>query len=147
MRAVIQRVTKALVSVNGDIVGKIDGGLCVLVGVGAEDTERDAEWLADKIVNLRIFDDEDGKMNRSLPEVGGCALIVSQFTLYGDCRKGRRPSFTEAASAEKGNKLYGYFVEQVKNRGIETACGVFQTHMTVEIANDGPVTLILDTRE
>ena len=133
--------------VNGSLVGKIGAGLCVLLGVGTEDTERDAEWLAEKIVNLRIFEDEDGKMNRSLLEVGGAALLVSQFTLYGDCRKGRRPSFIEAAPAEEGNKLYGYFVEQVKNSGVETACGVFQAHMSVKIVNDGPVTLILDTKE
>ena len=145
MRAVIQRVSKAGVTVNGALVGKIGAGLCVLLGVGVGDTERDAEWLADKIVNLRIFEDGEGKMNRSLAEVGGGALIVSQFTLYGDCRKGRRPSFTEAAPAEEGNRLYEYFAEQVKNRGVETARGVFQTHMTVEIINDGPVTLILDS--
>ena len=147
MRAVVQRVAEADVTVNGKQTGKVGVGLCVLLGVGAEDEKRDAEWLADKIVNLRIFEDENGRMNRSLLEVGGGALIVSQFTLYGDCRKGRRPSFTEAASAEEGNRLYEYFVEQVKNRGVETACGVFQTHMTVKIVNDGPVTLILDTRQ
>ena len=146
MRAVVQRVSEADVTVNGKQTGKVGAGLCVLLGVGAEDTERDAEWLADKIVNLRIFEDEDGKMNRSLLEVGGGALVVSQFTLYGDCRKGRRPSFIEAASAEEGNRLYEYFVEQVKKHGVETACGVFQTHMTVKIVNDGPVTLILDTK-
>ena len=147
MRAVVQRVTEANVTVNGAVAGEINAGLCVLLGVGAEDTKRDAEWLAEKIVNLRIFEDEGGKMNRSLLEVGGRALIVSQFTLYGDCRKGRRPSFTEAASAEEGNRLYEYFVEQVKNSGVETACGVFQAHMSVKIVNDGPVTLILDTKE
>jgi D-tyrosyl-tRNA(Tyr) deacylase len=145
MRAVVQRVTSAGVSVDGRPVGRIDAGLCVLLGVGAGDAERDAERLADKIVNLRIFEDAGGKMNRSLLEVGGSALIVSQFTLYGDCRGGRRPSFVEAASAEAGNRLYEYFVEQVKGRGVETACGVFQARMSVEIVNDGPVTLILDT--
>jgi D-tyrosyl-tRNA(Tyr) deacylase len=171
MRAVVQRVTKAGVSVVGvsggpvrtpqgsnelrppeleglqKITGNIDGGLCILLGVGVGDSERDAERLADKIVNLRIFEDDDGKMNRSLLEVGGGALIVSQFTLYGDCRKGRRPSFVSAASPEEGNRLYEYFLEQVKRRGVETACGIFQTHMLVEIVNDGPVTLILDTRQ
>jgi len=146
MRAVVQRVLKANVTVNGNLVGEINAGLCVLLGVGLGDTVRDAEWLADKIINLRIFNDDDGKMNRSLLEIKGGALVVSQFTLYGDCRKGRRPSFTEAASAEEGNRLYEYFVEQVKNHGVETACGVFQTHMAVEIINDGPVTLILDTQ-
>jgi D-tyrosyl-tRNA(Tyr) deacylase len=126
--------------------GKIGGGVCVLLGVGAGDAPRDAEWLADKIVKLRIFEDAEGKMNRSLLETGGGALIVSQFTLYGDCRKGRRPSFVGAAPAGEGNRLYEYFVEQVRSYGAETACGVFQTHMLVEICNDGPVTLILDTR-
>ncbi|MDR2136999.1 MAG: D-tyrosyl-tRNA(Tyr) deacylase [Synergistaceae bacterium] len=159
MRAVVQRVARASVSVEGreegkvggkaegKVAGEIGGGLCILLGVGVGDTERDAEWLADKIVNLRIFEDEAGKMNRSLLETGGSALIVSQFTLYGDCRKGRRPSFVEAAPSGEGNRLYEYFVERVKLRGVETACGTFQTHMMVEIANDGPVTLILDTRE
>ena len=147
MRAVIQRVSKASVSINGRSVGKIGAGFCVLLGVGVGDTERDAEWMAEKIVNLRIFEDEDGKMNRALHDVGGGMLIVSQFTLYGDCRKGRRPSFIEAAPAEEGNRLYEYFVGQVKNRGVEVAYGVFQAHMAVEIVNDGPVTLILDTRQ
>ena len=146
MRAVVQRVAEAGVMVSDAVVGEIGVGLCVLLGVGAGDTEHDAKWLADKIVNLRVFEDEDGKMNRSLLEVGGGALVVSQFTLYGDCRKGRRPSFTEAAPAEAGNRLYEYFVEQVKQSGVKTACGVFQTHMAVKIVNDGPVTLILDTR-
>ena len=146
MRAVVQRVIKASVTVNGNLVGEVSVGMCVLLGVGNGDTERDAELLADKIVNLRMFNDDGGKMNRSLLEVGGGALVVSQFTLYGDCRKGRRPSFTEAASAEEGNRLYEHFVEQVKSHGVKTACGVFQTHMAVEIVNDGPVTLILDTQ-
>ena len=147
MRAVVQRVTEASVTVGSSVTGKIGAGVCVLLGVGAGDENRDAEWLADKIVNLRIFEDENGKMNRSLLDIGGSALLVSQFTLYGDCRKGRRPSFTEAAPAEEGNRLYEYFVEQVKNSGVETACGVFQAHMSVKIVNDGPVTLILDTKE
>ena len=147
MRAVVQRATKARVSVDGRIVGEIGAGLCVFLGVGVEDTTCDAEWMADKIVNLRIFEDDDGKMNRSLLETGGRALLVSQFTLYGDCRKGRRPSFTKAASAEDGNRLYEYFMEQVKNKGVGTARGVFGAHMAVEIANDGPVTLILDSKE
>jgi len=147
MRAVVQRVTEANVTVNDEVAGEVGSGLCVLLGVGNGDTNRDAEWLADKIVNLRIFEDENGKMNRSLLDVGGGALIVSQFTLYGDCRKGRRPSFIEAAPAEEGNRLYEYFVEEVKNNGVETACGVFQAHMSVKIVNDGPVTLILDTKE
>ncbi|MDR1979959.1 MAG: D-tyrosyl-tRNA(Tyr) deacylase [Synergistaceae bacterium] len=147
MRAVVQRVARAGVAVNEKMVGKIDGGLCILLGVGVGDAEGDAEWLADKIVNLRIFEDDDGKMNRSLLERGGGVLVVSQFTLYGDCRKGRRPSFVEAASPEEGKRLYEYFVERVRGRGIEAECGIFQTHMMVEIVNDGPVTLILDTRK
>ncbi|GHS89614.1 D-aminoacyl-tRNA deacylase [Synergistales bacterium] len=156
MRAVVQRVSRSRVSVRQDgaseasgfvEVGRIGAGLCVLLGIGAGDTERDAEWLADKIVNLRIFEDEAGKMNLSLLDKGGGVLVVSQFTLYGDCRKGRRPSFVGAASADEGKRLYEYFVERVKSFGVETACGVFQTHMLVEIDNDGPVTLILDTSD
>jgi D-tyrosyl-tRNA(Tyr) deacylase len=147
MRAVVQRVAHSGVTVEEKIVGKIDEGLCILLGVGVGDAEEDAEWLADKIVNLRIFEDGGGKMNRSLLETGGGVLVVSQFTLYGDCRKGRRPSFVKAASAEEGNRLYEYFVERVKLYGIKTECGIFQTHMRVEILNDGPVTLILDTRD
>ena len=145
MRAVVQRVARSRVLVDGNVVGEIKAGACVLLGVGEGDTERDAEWLADKIVNLRIFEDDAGKMNLSLQDVRGEALVVSQFTLYGDCRKGRRPSFVGAASPDEGKRLYDYFVEQVKLRGVGTACGVFQAHMLVEIENDGPVTLILDT--
>jgi D-tyrosyl-tRNA(Tyr) deacylase len=147
MRAVVQRVARARVSAGGKIVGEIGRGLCILLGVGLGDAGRDAEWLADKIVNLRIFEDESGKMNRSLPETGGGALVVSQFTLYGDCRKGRRPSFAGAAPSAEGKLLYEYFVERVKLQGVETACGTFQACMMVEIANDGPVTLVVDTRE
>jgi D-tyrosyl-tRNA(Tyr) deacylase len=147
MRAVVQRVSRSRVTVDSRETGKIGRGVCVLLGVGAGDTPRDAEWLADKIVNLRIFEDADGKMNRSLLDEGGGALVVSQFTLYGDCRKGRRPSFVGAAPAGEGNRLYECFVAQMRSRGVETACGEFQTHMLVEIDNDGPVTLILDTRE
>ena len=147
MRAVLQRVVRAHVSVDGKVVGAIDRGLCVFLGVGVGDSERDAEFLADKIVNLRIFEDESGKLNLSLLDTHKCALIVSQFTLYGDSRKGRRPSFIAAATPEEGNHLYEYFVEQVKLRGVKTACGVFRTHMVVDIANDGPVTLILDTSD
>ncbi|GHS95162.1 D-aminoacyl-tRNA deacylase [Synergistales bacterium] len=156
MRAVVQRVSRARVSVRQeptpktrDFVeaGRIDAGLCVLLGVGATDTERDAEWLADKIVNLRVFEDEMSKMNLSLLDKGGGALVVSQFTLYGDCRKGRRPSFVGAAAADEGKRLYEYFVGRVMSAGVKTACGCFQTHMLVEIDNDGPVTLILDTSD
>ncbi len=147
MRAVLQRVVRAQVSVDGKVVGAIDRGLCIFLGVGVGDGDRDAESLADKIVNLRIFEDESGKLNLSLLDTYRCALIVSQFTLYGDSRKGRRPSFIAAAAPEEGNRLYEYFVEQVKLRGVKTACGVFRTHMVVDIANDGPVTLILDTSD
>jgi D-tyrosyl-tRNA(Tyr) deacylase len=147
MRAVVQRVAHSGVSVDGKIVGKIGEGLCILLGVGVGDTEEDAQWLADKIANLRVFEDHEGKMNRSLLETGGEALVVSQFTLYGDCRKGRRPSFVEAAPAEEGNRLYEYFVARMRLHGVKTECGIFQTHMKVEIVNDGPVTLILDTRK
>ncbi|GHV45656.1 D-aminoacyl-tRNA deacylase [Synergistales bacterium] len=156
MRAVVQRVSRSRVSVRRDSAaevpdfveaGKIGVGLCVLLGVGAGDTERDAEWLADKVAHLRIFEDENDKMNLSVLDKGGGVLVVSQFTLYGDCRKGRRPSFVGAASAGEGKRLYEYFVERVRSLGVETNCGCFQTHMLVEIDNDGPVTLILDTSD
>ena len=114
--------------------------------MGEGDAERDADWLADKLVNLRIFEDAEGRMNRSLLEVRGAALLVSQFTLYGDCRKGRRPSFVEAAAPEEGRRLYDYFVRRVETHAVETACGVFGAHMGIDLLNDGPVTLILDTR-
>ena len=145
MRAVVQRVLRAGVSVNGKRVSEIGAGVCVLLGVGNGDTEKDADWLADKLVNLRIFEDEEGKMNRSLLDVGGAALLVSQFTLYGDCRKGRRPSFIGAAAPEEGRRLYDYFVRQVESCAVEVACGVFGAHMGIELLNDGPVTLILDS--
>jgi D-tyrosyl-tRNA(Tyr) deacylase len=147
MRAVVQRVSRARVTVGAEETGRIGEGVCVFLGVGTGDTPREAERLADKIVNLRIFEDANGKMNLSLLERGGGVLAVSQFTLYGDCRKGRRPSFTGAAGAEEGKRLYECFVERVKFHKAETACGVFQSHMLVEIDNDGPVTLILDTAD
>ena len=146
MRMVVQRVKRAAVSVEGREVSRIGQGLCVLLGVGSGDEEADADWLAEKLVGLRIFEDEEGRMDRSLLDVGGEALLVSQFTLYGDCRKGRRPSFSAAAGAEEGRRLYGYFVEKVRSLGVETGQGVFQAHMEVEILNDGPVTLVLDTK-
>lgn len=146
MRIVVQRVGRASVSVDGSEVSRIGKGVCVLVGVGEGDSEKDAEWLADKLVNLRIFEDENDKMNLSLLDVGGAALLVSQFTLYGDCRKGRRPSFVGAAGADEGRRLYEYFTERVRAFGVNVGCGIFQTHMEVEIINDGPVTLILDSR-
>ena len=129
MRMVVQRVSRAAVSVGGVEAARIGRGVCVLLGVGAEDAQADADWLAEKLVNLRIFEDAEGRMNLSLLDVGGAALLVSQFTLYGDCRKGRRPSFVGAAGAEKGRELYEYFVERVRAQGVETGCGVFQTHM------------------
>ena len=146
MRAVVQRVLRAAVSVGGETISEIGPGICVLLGVGDGDTEEDSLWLADKLVNLRIFEDGEGRMNRSLLDVGGAALLVSQFTLYGDCRKGRRPSFAGAAAPEKGKRLYDYFVRRVEAHAVETACGVFGAHMGIDLLNDGPVTLILDTR-
>nr|WP_314715764.1 D-aminoacyl-tRNA deacylase [uncultured Fretibacterium sp.] len=146
MRAVVQRVLRATVSVGGETISEIGPGICVLLGVGDGDTEEDSLWLADKLVNLRIFEDGEGRMNRSLLDVGGAALLVSQFTLYGDCRKGRRPSFVGAAAPEEGKRLYDHFVRRVRSFGVETGCGVFGAHMEVGLLNDGPVTLILDTR-
>jgi len=146
MRAVVQRVTQSSVSVGKKTVGNIQGGLMVLLGVAREDTEAEADYLADKIVHLRIFEDGAGKMNRSLLESGGEMLIVSQFTLMGDCRKGRRPSFVAAAAPEQAQRLYNYFVEQVRIKGISVATGQFKAMMQVTLVNDGPVTLILESR-
>lgn len=146
MRAVVQRVSQSTVSVAGDAVGSIGRGLMVLLGIAGEDTEKEAAYLADKIVHLRIFEDEDRKMNRSLVETGGEMLVVSQFTLMGDCRKGRRPSFVAAAPPEKAQQLYDYFVEQVRERGIAVATGQFRALMQVALTNDGPVTLIVESR-
>ncbi|MEW6266112.1 MAG: D-aminoacyl-tRNA deacylase [Thermodesulfobacteriota bacterium] len=145
MRAVVQRVAEARVLVNDEVVGAIGRGVAVLLGVGWSDTGRDAEYLAGKIAELRIFEDEAGKMNRSLLEVGGQALIISQFTLLGDCRKGRRPSFTQAAPPETAEKLYLEFVNRIAARGVAAATGRFGALMQVHLVNDGPVTLILDT--
>ncbi|MFO7963623.1 MAG: D-aminoacyl-tRNA deacylase [Desulfobacterales bacterium] len=147
MRAVIQRVEKSSVRVNEKPIGTIGNGLMVLLGVGREDGFADVRYLCDKIVNLRIFEDDRGKMNRSLVEIGGEMLVVSQFTLYGDCRKGRRPSFTAAAEPEKANDLYEQFVSCVKKNGIAVQTGRFQAVMSVCIVNDGPVTLIIDSKE
>jgi D-tyrosyl-tRNA(Tyr) deacylase len=147
MRAVIQRVSRASVTVGGEVVGRIDEGLLVLLGVAEHDTQDDVIYLAAKIVGLRIFPDDEGKMNRSLLEVGGRMLVVSQFTLLGDCRKGRRPSFIEAARPEQAVELYRGLVAEVRGQGAEVETGRFQEHMDVELVNDGPVTLILDTRE
>ncbi|QDU98449.1 D-aminoacyl-tRNA deacylase [Lignipirellula cremea] len=147
MRACVQRVTQASVEVDGQIVGAIEDGLLVLLGVGQGDADADAVFLANKIVGLRIFEDDAGKMNRSLSETGGAVLAVSQFTLYGDCRKGRRPSFIQAASPEQGEQLYEAFVAAVAAAGIRVATGRFRTHMKVALVNDGPVTLWLDTQQ
>ena len=144
MRAVVQRVSESSVTIKGEVAGKIGPGLTVLLGVTHEDTEKAADDLVDKIINLRIFSDEAGKMNRSLLDTGGEMLVVSQFTLYGDCRKGRRPSFIQAAGPEKGNALYEYFVKKVKEKGVKTATGRFGAMMDVALINDGPVTLILE---
>jgi D-tyrosyl-tRNA(Tyr) deacylase len=145
MRAVLQRVSRASVSIDGQTVGSIDAGLLVLLGIAPSDTPEQVRWLADKIVNLRLFTDDEGKMNRSLLDVGGAALIVSQFTLYGDTRKGRRPSFTDAAPPPVAIPLYEAFVAAVAAFGVPTATGRFGADMAVELVNDGPVTLIVDT--
>jgi D-tyrosyl-tRNA(Tyr) deacylase len=146
MRAVIQRVTAADVQVDHEIVGRIGPGLLVLLGIARSDEEKDADYLADKVVNLRIFEDDEGKMNRSLLETGGELLVVSQFTLLGDCRKGRRPSFVEAAPPERAEQLYEYFVDQLRLKGINVSTGQFQAMMAVSLVNDGPVTLILESK-
>jgi len=145
MRAIVQRVSRAQVSAGGEIVGKIGPGLLVLIGVSKTDTQADADYLAAKILGLRIFDDESGKMNRSLEESGGSVLAVSQFTLYGDARKGRRPSFDRAASPPLASELYEYFVAQIRRAGVVLETGRFQATMQVELINDGPVTILLDS--
>ena len=147
MRAVVQRVSSASVDSEGVRTGAIGAGFCVLLGVTHTDTEADAKWLAEKIAGLRVFEDGEGKLNRSLLDVGGEMLVVSQFTLYGDCRRGKRPSFSEAARPELANGLYEKFVEYVKQTGVPVQTGVFQTMMAVSLVNDGPVTLIIDTQE
>lgn len=147
MRAVVQRVSSALVRVDGKIVGEIAAGLVVLLGVEAGDSEREARWLAEKIACLRIFEDEAGKMNLALADVGGEALVVSQFTLLGDCKKGRRPSFSRAAAPQEANRLYEFFSDVLRSNRLVVANGIFQAHMQVVLCNDGPVTLLLDTKE
>ncbi|MFH0824141.1 MAG: D-aminoacyl-tRNA deacylase [Pseudomonadota bacterium] len=144
MRAVVQRVSRAMVSVGGETVGRIGRGLLVLIAAGQGDGPGQVAWMAEKIVGLRIFHDESGKMNHSVAEVGGEILVVSQFTLYGDCRKGRRPSFQGAAPPERALSLYEDFVGAVRDRGISVQQGVFGAMMEVELVNDGPVTLIVD---
>ncbi len=145
MKAVVQRVSRASVTVDGTVTGAIHRGLLVLLGVAKSDTEQSADYLVDKIAGLRIFPDENGKMNRSLVDTGGAILVVSQFTLYGDCRKGRRPSFDAAATPELARSLYEYFVTRARALQIPVETGVFQAHMDVELINDGPVTLILES--
>lgn len=145
MKAVIQRVRRASVTVDGVVSGAIGGGLLVLLGVGKGDTESAADYLAAKIAGLRIFPDAEGKMNLSLVDTGGAMLVVSQFTLYGDCRKGRRPSFDAAAPPDEARRLYEYFVSRIRAANIPVETGVFQAHMDVELLNDGPVTLIVES--
>lgn len=145
MRAVVQRVAESRVVVDGEKVGEIGKGFMVLLGVNARDTEDDVRYMAEKVVNLRVFEDADDKMNLSLKDVGGELLVVSQFTLYGDCRKGRRPSFIEAARPEQANSLYEKFVAECRGYGVKTETGTFQADMKVDIVNDGPVTLIIDS--
>jgi len=147
MRAVIQRVTRAAVRVEGQCVSQVGKGLLVLLGVGPKDTPKEADFLLEKIINLRIFEDPAGKMNLSLLDVKGALMVISQFTLYADCRKGRRPSFTGAASPETAKALYGYFLEKAKLTGLETSSGIFQAMMEVELVNAGPVTITLDSSE
>lgn len=146
MIAVVQRVSESSVTVDGAVTGAIGPGMMVLLGVAREDSEKDADYLVDKLVNLRIFEDDAGKMNRSLLDSGGAMLVVSQFTLLGDCRKGRRPSFVSAAPPESAEALYNYFAGQVRGRGVEVATGRFRAMMKVSLVNDGPVTLIVESK-
>jgi len=147
MRAVVQRVSEASVMVDGQTVGAIRQGLMVLLGVAREDTSRDAVYLAEKTCGLRIFEDQRGKMNRSVEDISGSVLVVSQFTLLGDCRKGRRPGFTDAAEPELADKLYEEYVALLRQHGIAVATGVFRAEMKVGLVNDGPVTMLLDSRK
>jgi D-aminoacyl-tRNA deacylase len=147
MRAVIQRVARASVRVNGQTVGAIERGVLVLLGVAADDNEAAANYLAEKTVGLRIFEDDAGKMNRSIADVNGSVLVVSQFTLYGDARKGKRPSFDRAARPERANELYEYFAGRIRALGLRCETGRFQAMMDVELVNDGPVTILLDSEK
>lgn len=145
MRALLQRVSHARVEVDGQIVGEIGEGLLIFLGIGRQDQERDAVYLLQKILNLRVFPDDQGKMNRSVEDIGGQLLIVSQFTLYGDCRKGRRPSFDQAASPENAHMLYDFFVNRARETELVVQCGVFQAEMNVSLLNSGPVTLLCES--
>jgi D-tyrosyl-tRNA(Tyr) deacylase len=147
MRAVVQKVNKSSVSVDGDVKGAIGQGFTVLIGVETDDTEEDALYIADKITNLRIFEDEDDKLNLSIADTGGEILAISQFTLLADARKGRRPGFTKAARPEQANDLYQSVIKRFRENGIHVEEGVFQTHMVVSIENDGPVTILLDSHK
>ena len=145
MRAVIQRISESIVKVNSETVAETGAGLLVFLGVGRDDTEEDAAYLLDKVVNLRVFEDGEGKFNLSLLDLKGELMVVSQFTLYGDARKGRRPSFSEAARGEKARELYDYFIYKAKDTGIKVSQGNFGEHMEVKLVNDGPVTILLDS--
>jgi D-aminoacyl-tRNA deacylase len=145
MRAVVQRVSRASVIVNGTVVGEIGPGLVVLLGVSAKDAEADADCLAEKIAGLRIFEDDDGKMNRSIIDVGGAVLAISQFTLYGDVRRGKRPSFDEAARPDRARELYEHFIAQIRRLNLRCETGQFQATMSVSLINEGPVTILLDS--
>ena len=147
MRIVIQRVKAARVTVDGEVTGEIGEGLLVFLGIARTDTEKDADYLVDKLIGLRIFADDQGKMNRNMVDAGGALLIVSQFTLYGDCRRGRRPSFDLAAPPDQARALYNYFVQAARRGSVRTETGVFQASMQVELVNDGPVTIIVETGE
>ena len=147
MRAVVQRVTSADVKIDGEVKGKIDNGFMVLLGVGNGDTDEDMKYIADKIINLRVFSDENDKMNLSLADVGGSMLVISQFTLYGDCSHGRRPYFGDAMEPVGANKMYEDFVAYVRDKGIHTETGEFGADMKVSLTNDGPVTIILESKK
>ncbi|MEW9077426.1 D-aminoacyl-tRNA deacylase [Terrisporobacter glycolicus] len=147
MRAVVQKVSSSKVTVDEEVIGQINQGLMVLLGVTHDDTSKDVDYMVDKVTNLRIFEDTEGKMNLSLKDVEGEVLAVSQFTLYGDARRGRRPSFSDAARPEVANPLYEEFVEKVKNQGINVGTGKFGAHMMVDLTNDGPVTILLESRK
>jgi D-tyrosyl-tRNA(Tyr) deacylase len=146
MRAVAQRVSQASVKVNGTVTGSIKHGLLVFLGVGKEDTDKDINFIADKVVNLRVFEDTDNKMNLSVKDIGGAILLISQFTLYGNCRKGRRPDFTEAGLPELAKPLYEQTLLAIKEKSVPVETGIFAAHMDIESINDGPVTLILDSQ-
>ena len=144
MKIIVQRVTRARVEAHGKVVGQISDGLLVLLGITHDDTEQQADWMVDKLTKLRIFEDEDGKMNRSVDDIGGGVLVVSQFTLYGDCKKGTRPSFVNAARPEHAEPLYEYFVQKCIDTGIHTETGEFGAKMEIDFVNDGPVTVVIE---